>query len=97
MSQPGRPAVYSYNEFSDKLLSGEDWMVSMKFPQKVCKEEWVVVMLDTVKRTCDTFEGHYYTRVFRKLDENSVARAVKAESEIKTMSEIQFEEEPVYF
>jgi hypothetical protein len=93
----GKPQTFTYNEYSDKYLSGEDWMVSLKFPKQVISEEWCVVILDTVKRTCDAIQGHYYSKAFRKLDANAVERAEKAENQIKSIQEVQFDLEPIYF
>jgi hypothetical protein len=87
---------HTYTQWSDVVLGGEDWSLSLKFPAKVLSEEWLVIIMDTNKKVCDTFAGHYYSRIFRKLDDQSIPAADKALKEIKTISEVQLDDEPIY-
>jgi hypothetical protein len=82
---------YTYHEFCDKFLDGEDYTLSFKIPPK-WPEEYMVINVDTCPKTSAAFDGHYYAKTFRRLDGNYLEKAKKAQKEIKTLSEIAFED-----
>jgi hypothetical protein len=88
--------TYTYHEFCDEFLDGEDYTLSFKLPPKWPKE-YMVIDVDTVVRTSQCFDGHYYAKSFKQIDGNYLDKAQKAQKEIKTLDEIQLDEIAITF
>jgi hypothetical protein len=84
---------YTYTEFVDKFLAGEDITLSFKLPGK-WPHKWMVILCDTEPKTSSSpkFKGHYYNKSFIKLPEASLEKAEAAFKEIKTLDEIRPED-----
>jgi hypothetical protein len=52
----------------------------------------MVIEVDTCVRTSPHFEGHYYCKSFRRLLGEYLEKAIVAQNNIKTLSEIAFED-----
>jgi hypothetical protein len=84
---------YTYNEFVNKFLDGEDITLSFKLPHN-WPHKWMVILCDTEPKTTtsEKFKGHYYSKSFLKLPADSEKKAENAFKEIKTLNEIRPED-----
>jgi hypothetical protein len=81
----------TYTQFVDTHLAGEDFSLSFKMPAK-WPQKWMAILIDTEKKTSPTFEGHYYAKTFRKMNDEAVIKAEAAQKEIKSLDEIRLDD-----